>query len=80
MGDWNAPADPRVVSTVHRHGNFDYATRSVKWVNGYDHNLPNSLYLTGKPDFFGTYTWPWVDAAGTIKVDTLPARARYDAR
>ena len=34
--DWNAPAEARVVDTVHRHANFDYATSTVKWVSGYD--------------------------------------------
>jgi len=77
--DWNAPADARVVSTTHRHANFDYATRSVKWASGYGQSLPNSLYLTGRPAFFGGSPWPWVDPTGTTKLHTLPAKARYDA-
>ena len=71
--------DARVVSTTHRHGNFDYATNTVRWAAGYDQTLPDSLYLTGKPAFFGNSPWPWVDATGTTKLHTLPARARYDA-
>jgi hypothetical protein len=77
--DWNAKPDARVVSTTHRHGNFDYATNSVHWASGFDQTLPNSLYLTSKPVFFGSYAWPWVDPAGTTKLYTLPARARFDA-
>ena len=76
--DWSAPAEARVVNTVHRHANFDYVTNSVHWATGYDQTLPASLYLTSKPAFFGSLTWPWVDATGTTKTYTLPARARYD--
>jgi hypothetical protein len=77
--DWNRVADPRVVSTTHRHANFDYATHSVRWASGYETMLPNSLYLPKKPAFFGTNPWPWVDPTGTTMLHTLPARARYDA-
>jgi hypothetical protein len=76
--DWYAPAEVRVVNTTHRHANFDYSTSSVEWVNGYDPTLPDSLYLTGKPAFFESLPWPWVDATGTTKTYTLPAKARYD--
>ena len=78
--DWDAPAEARVVNTTHRHGNYDYATNTVRWTAGYDQALPNSLYLPRKPAFFGTMRWPWVDPTGAgAKVHTLPARARYDA-
>ena len=75
--DWNAPPDAQVLSTTHRHGNFDYVTNSVHWATGYDQALPSSLYLTSKPAFFGGNTWPWVDPAGPTKLYTLPAKARY---
>src|SRR6185503_19226717 len=77
--DWNLPPDPKVVDTVHRHANWDYATNSVHWQPGYDQTLPDSFYLTEKPPFFGDNPWPWVDATGATKLYTLPARARYDA-
>jgi hypothetical protein len=76
--DWSAPADPRVVATTHRHGNFDYATGAVQWAPGFDQALPDSLYLTGRPAFFGDRRWPWVDPTGATPVHTLPARERYD--
>lgn len=41
--------------------------------------LPNSLYLTSKPAFFGSTRWPWVDPTGTTKVSDLPAKARYQS-
>jgi hypothetical protein len=77
--DWNAPPDPRVVSTIHRHGNFDYATQTVRWAAGWSQNLPASLYLTSKPAFFGAHPWPWVDPAAASPLHTLPAKARFDA-
>ena len=77
--NWDAAPDARVVSTTHRHGNFDYATNSVRWTTGFDQTLPASLYLTSKPAFFGDNPWPWVDPTGTTRLYVLPARARYDA-
>jgi hypothetical protein len=69
--------DPKVRSSVVRDGNFDYVTNTVRW----DHApraLPDSLYLTAKPAFFGSLPWPWVDPTGTTKVWTLPARVRFE--
>jgi hypothetical protein len=40
--------------------------------------IPNSLYLSQKPAFFGPNPWPWVDPS-TGAVYTLPAKARFDA-
>lgn len=74
---WDQAVDPKVPQTAIREGNFDYVTNQVHWT-GAPLTLPNSLYLTSKPLFFGTWTWPWVDAVGPTKLRTLPARARYD--
>ena len=60
---WSMVPDPETLSTVIRDGNYDYLTNSVHWhktPGGYA--LPSSLYLPGKPAFFGSATWPWVDA------------------
>jgi hypothetical protein len=77
-GAWGQRADPKVRSTVLRDGNFDYLTNTVKW-DRVPQPLPNSLYLSGKPAFFGDLPWPWVDPTGTTKVASLPARLRFDA-
>ena len=77
--DWAAPPDPRVVATTLRHGNFDFATRSVVWAPGLSRELPASLYLDGRPAFFGSRRWPWVEPADAQPLHVLPARARYDA-
>ena len=76
--NWNQAADPLVVSSVVRDGNWDYATDTVRWQNP-PQALPDSLYLPAKPAFFGTAAWPWVDPLGPTKVHCLPAHARYNA-
>ena len=84
IGYWNQDwktQDPQVGATMIRDGNFDYVTLSVHWhqMPGFTGTLPDSLYLPGKPAFFGDGRWPWVDPLGPIKTYTLPAKARYDA-
>jgi hypothetical protein len=69
--------DPQVAATVIRDGNFDYFTNSVRWDRG-ERQIPDSLYLKGKPAFFGNCQWPWVNPTGSTKVAVLPARARFD--
>jgi hypothetical protein len=75
--------DPKVSDTAIRDGNFDYLTNSIHWASkDADHRLPNSLYLTQKPNFFSAgrgYTWPWVDPTGSSQLYELPAKVRYDA-
>jgi hypothetical protein len=75
---WEQDADPKAVSTLIRGGNYDYVTNSVHWENIPSQTLPLSLYLSGKPAFFGSYTWPWVDPTGSTKIYILPAMACYD--
>ena len=83
--------DPNVAATAIRDGNYDYVTNKVAWAaSDAAHTLPNSLYLTRKPDFFNAgsgYAWPWVSPTGSPpvlagcggKCSGLPAKARYDA-
>jgi len=51
----------------------------VHWESIAAQAIPNSLYLSAKPAFFGGYAWPWVDPTGVVKLSTLPAKARFDA-
>jgi hypothetical protein len=79
MLGWDNTPDPQVASTTIRDGNWDFLTKSQHWHNtpgGFA--IPNSLYLTSKPAFFGSNRWPWVDPT-TGATYTLPAKARYDA-
>ena len=82
--DWSPyPVDPQVAVTTWRHGNFDYLTNAVAWdPSNANHSLPSSLYLSQKPAFFYAgrgYVWPWVDPTATTPLQTLPAKARFDA-
>ncbi len=75
----------QTVNTIQRDGNWDWVTGSQRW-HGIGGALgsrtptavPNSLYLSQKPAFFGSNPWPWVDPS-TGAVYTLPAKARFDA-
>jgi hypothetical protein len=76
-GVWDAG---QALSLTFRNGNWDSVTNGVVWDAGYStRTLPSSLYLTAKPAFFGSRTWPWVDPTAATRVNVLPAKARYDA-
>lgn len=78
-GSWNNTPEAAVVNSTIRHGNYDYVSGSTVWDSGEsNHNLPTSLYLTSKPAFFGSETWPWVTPEGSTKLYILPARYRFD--
>lgn len=70
--------DPTVEKTVIRDGNWDWFLSKQTWLDSPAATLPNSLYLSCKPQFMGPNTWPWVDPT-TGATHTLPAKARYDA-
>jgi hypothetical protein len=93
---WELYGDPnldgRTGSFFFRHGNYDTVNNAiVDWQGGYSQSLPNSLYLSSRPSFFGpgascTYPWPWVNSAGSPQLPTnscgrsgLPAKARWEA-
>ena len=71
----DVPDGGKCISTLLRDGNYDYYTNEVHWHgiggtgvnNGLtppaNHTLPASMYLTSKPAFFGSTTWPWVDGS-----------------
>jgi hypothetical protein len=72
---------PTTYQTQLRQGNWDWVTRSQRWHgiggavgSGTPQVIPDSLYLTAKPAFFGTHPWPWVNPSnGTVS--SLPAKA-----
>ena len=81
-------AQPTLYQQTNRQGNFDWFTRKQIWYRSYGgsgatstgapQELPNSMYLTSKPAFFGSHTWPWVDPSNGTTY-TLPAKTRFDA-
>ena len=78
---WGMYADMATVTNAIRHGNFDYLTDSQVWEPTIsDHVIPSSYYLSGKPAFFGSRAWPWVQPDNTTQqIYSLPARDRYNA-
>jgi hypothetical protein len=67
-------------SLVFRHANYDNVSKRVVYDPAVPRrDLPNSLYLTTKPEFFGSLRWPWVDPEGSPRVAVLPAKQRYDS-
>lgn len=88
IGDGNKPGADNMdngmaYGNFHRHLDYDYKSNS-QFSNSSNpvKILPNSLYLTAKPAFFGSHAWPWVNPAGatdSARIQTLPAKARYDA-
>jgi hypothetical protein len=80
LGVGSGVDDPNVAATLLRHGNYDYVTHSVVWDPGIaNHDLPDSLYLDGKPDWWCQETpWPPIgpDVAGYY--NDLPAKRRFE--
>jgi len=84
-----ADNDPLVKETLLRHANFDYITNSVKYCDdpgeigcqGGDgsHTLPSSLYLSSKPSWFGSLSWPAIGPDVNPKAGIIPAKQRFDA-
>ena len=94
-GEW-PNMDLNLIATtgayIFRHGNYDYVNGAINdWASGYTQSLPNSLYLSSAPSFFGpgascTYPWPWVSSTSSPPILTnscggpgLPAKARWAA-
>jgi hypothetical protein len=72
---------PTTYQTQLRNGNWDWVTKSQRWHgiggtvgSGTLRPIPDSLYLTAKPAFFGSNPWPWVNPSNGI-VTVLPAKA-----
>jgi len=97
--DSGVPNDPRVKTTLFRWGNYDVVSGAVVWsaaevpsalspygnpVPG-NQTLPASLYLAGKPAWWGTVPWPAIgpDVTGgqdpTGHAYKLPAHLCYDS-
>jgi hypothetical protein len=72
--------DPDVAGTLLRHGNFDHYNGSVVWdPDIVARDIPDSLFYTSKPAFFGSLQWPPIgpDVAGLVS--PIPAQARWNA-
>jgi hypothetical protein len=80
LGVGSGVDDPNVAATLLRHGNYDTVTHSVVWdPNIASHDLPDSLYLSGKPKWWCQETpWPAIgpDVAGYAQ--DIPAKRRFE--
>ena len=58
-GSGTAVQDSVVKTNTLRHGNWDAANNAVVWDSTItNHSLPNSLFRSSKPAWFGNLTWP----------------------
>jgi hypothetical protein len=60
------------------HGNYDHIGGSVMWDAKADRNLPPSLYLSAKPDWFGAIRWPPFGPDLDPMEGAIPAKVRYE--
>lgn len=75
---WQGGIDANVKNTLLRHGNWDGYTNGIVWDPAIsNHSLPDSLYLSSRPSWYGGGTWPPVDPT-TGAVADIPAKVRYD--
>ncbi len=67
-------------TTLFLHGNYDTVANDVRWdPNVNVRELPASLYLAARPDFWpAELDWPWAGADLSPRVGTLPAKTRAD--
>ena len=70
--------DAAVRATMLRHGNWDSVNQSTVWDPMIaDQSLPDSLYLTAKPDWWGSLSWPAIGPDVSPMDGMIPAKARY---
>src|SRR5206468_1751987 len=74
----NQTLDLNVAATIIRHGNFDYFTNATVWDPTIpDHTIPDSLYLSEKPSWWGPLPWPPIGPDLTPMVSQIPAEYRF---
>ena len=72
--------DPNVRATLLRHGNWDSVTNGTVWEPAVtSRELPPSLYLASKPDWWGDLPWPPIGPDLMPMVGKIPAQLRYEA-
>lgn len=64
-------------TTLIWHGNYDHANNAVVWDGAIsDHDIPNSMYLVSKPNWWGNLTWPPIGPDVYGMVNPIPAQIR----
>jgi len=65
--------------TILVHGNYNYKTGQVtKWESSLSQNIPASLYLSGKPAWFGSHAWPPFGPDKAPNSGKIPAWERFE--
>lgn len=66
-------------ATLIEHGNWDMAGGSIVWSSAIaGRQIPDSLFLTNKPSWFGSLTFPPIDPSHpTMDITSIPAGYRY---
>jgi hypothetical protein len=76
--DGTQQLDRNVKATMLRHGNFDYVNNTTVWNPAIpDHTIPNSLYLSGKPSWWGNLPWPPIGPDRSPMAGQIPAEYRF---
>ncbi|ACH38099.1 hypothetical protein Gbem_1079 [Citrifermentans bemidjiense Bem] len=68
--------DINVGNTAVRHGNWDTYSNAVTWNRTDDQTLPQSLYLTAKPVWWGGLQWPCIGPDVSPKYPTAPGAGK----
>ena len=71
--------DADVAATLLRHGNHDYFNNAAVWDGGIaSHDIPDSLFYSSKPSYFGSLAWPAIGPDVIGLVQNTPAKHRWD--
>lgn len=71
---------PQVTNTMIFHSNWDSVLKAVDWGTNSTHELPNSLYLSSKPNWFGNLQWPPIQTVNgytNLYEGSIPAGYRF---
>ena len=72
--------DTKVASTLLRHGNYDCYNQTTVWDPAISiHTIPDSLFYSSKPSYFGFLQWPPIGPDVPGYVTDIPAKARWNA-
>jgi hypothetical protein len=71
--------DANVPATTHIHRTYDYISDTEETEVGYSSTLPDSLYLSAQPSWWGVEPWPPIGPDLTPKQSNIPAKTRYEA-
>jgi PKD repeat protein len=73
--------DTKVAATLIRSGNWEYPNNAIQWSSS-EHTLPDSLYLSSKPDWFGVLAWPpFIPDRSDFdpsNLNKIPAQVRFE--